>query len=81
MKAIEVKYLGPTNFKGSRYKAWTDGGSVTLSTDYALNSEENHKEAAKALCKKMNWHGILAQGSTPKIDVFVFVEDWTTFRV
>lgn len=58
-QAITTKYIGPTNFKGSRVKAiWRNpsgGLTVTLNWDYALNSEENHRAAAEALMAKYGW--------------------------
>lgn len=57
MKAITTKYLGPTNVKGSRIKATEpDGKSVTLHWDHALDAEENHAAAAKALMTKLDWN-------------------------
>ncbi len=63
MVAIKTKYLGPTNFRGSRVKAKTDCQQITINWDCALNSEENHQRAAQALCDKMGWTGKLATGS------------------
>jgi hypothetical protein len=54
-QAIVTKYLGPTNYRGSRVKATASAGSVTLSWDCALDSEENHQLAANALADKFNW--------------------------
>jgi hypothetical protein len=51
--AIVTKFLGPTNTRGSRVKAFLPSGlSVTLSWDHALNSQENHHKAAKACVQK-----------------------------
>jgi len=74
MKAIKTKYHGPTNFRGSRICA-SDGdrNRVYIGVNNELDSEDNHVNAAKALCKKMNWHGNLVRGSLPDCDVFVFV--------
>ena len=53
---IKTKYIGPTNYKGTRIKAihkrdnertWTK----TISWDYSLEAKENHLEAAKELIK------------------------------
>lgn len=52
MQAIQTKYLCPTNVRGSRYKAWCERGSITLSANDALNSDDNHKAAAEALKQK-----------------------------
>jgi hypothetical protein len=77
MQAIQVKFLGPTNTKGSRRKAWCDAGQVTVSTDFALNSEDNARKAAEALRDKLGWnaphYGAWECGSLPNGDyVFVF---------
>ena len=67
-QAIQVKYIGPTNYRGSRYKATAASGSVTVSVDNALSTEGNVIAAAQALCDKFGWskdmvHGQLADGS------------------
>lgn len=70
--AILTKYIGPTNYRDSRVKAYTESGrSITIPWDDALNSEENHNAAALALQTKMGWTDDLIQGGTPKGYVFV----------
>jgi hypothetical protein len=64
MQAILTKYLGPTNNRGSRYKATCEAGSVTLHGDHALNSEENHVRVARALITKLGWWHNEARGDT-----------------
>lgn len=55
MKAITTKYLPATDTKPSRIKASDrDGNSVTVSYT------QGHTEAVVQLCRKMNWHGSLA---------------------
>lgn len=54
-QAIVTKYIGPTNFRGSRIKATASAGNVTVSYDPALNSEDNHLAAAEALANKFGW--------------------------
>ena len=73
MKAIQVKYLGPTNYKGSRWKAWVEGGAnITLPYDHALNSEANARCAAQALAAKLAWRfPITGSGVLPNGD-YVF---------
>jgi len=75
MKAIKTTYLGPTNTRGSRIKA-SDGdkNQITISWQYALEADENHKAAAKALCDKMGWHGQMVMGGFPDCNVHVFIE-------
>jgi hypothetical protein len=68
-KAIVTKYLGPTNARDSRVKATAEGGlTKTLIWDDALNSEENHEAAAKALALRMGWPGDLIGGGLPNGD-------------
>ena len=58
MQAIITKYIGPTDYRGSRVKATCQAGSVTLNWDDALNSEQNHDAAALALVRKLEWNTI-----------------------
>jgi hypothetical protein len=58
MIAIQTKYLGPTNTKGARIKAFTcNGHSATIDYDYALGDELLHFKAVKALREKyaLDW--------------------------
>ena len=55
MKAIEVKYLAPTNSKGSRLKAFIKGTSVTEQLDYGNESDVQSLDLAQKLIKKLNW--------------------------
>ena len=54
-QAIETKYLGPTDHRGSRVRAKCQAGSVTLSWDHALDTVANHAAAARALIRKLGW--------------------------
>ena len=59
--AIHTKYIGPTNTKGSRIKASLRRDNKTLWTasvpfDHALNCEERHALAARALLQKYAPH-------------------------
>lgn len=65
MQAIQTKYLGPTNVRGSRVKAIAEAGSVTLSWNHSLNADGNHKAAAEALANKFGWHGKWFSGWLP----------------
>jgi hypothetical protein len=75
-QAIETKFIGPTNHRGSRIKASAQGGSITVSYDHALNSEQNHTVAAHALATKLGWDGVLIGGGNAKGNgnVYVFAE-------
>lgn len=55
-QAIETRYLGPTNTKGSRIKATAWAGSVTLPYNSELNVDQNHRAAAMALAAKCAEH-------------------------
>ena len=49
MQAILVRYLGPTNSRGSRFKASCDRGSVTIPYPYAAHRSDAPRQAAQAL--------------------------------
>ncbi len=73
MKAIETKFIGPSNVRGSRYAATdSDGNRVILSADHSLRSDMNHRRAAEALRDKMGWKGELVSGGTKYGETFVF---------
>jgi len=75
MKAILTKYIGPTDFRGARIKAWDmDGNSVTVSYPYEMNQEERHRFAANALRLKMKWHADIVGGAIKGGYAFVFVK-------
>lgn len=71
MQAIVTKFLGPTNYRGSRIKARCDAGSVVISLDYAESVEENHRIAAMTLVKKLGWDGRWIGGSLSDGHCFV----------
>jgi hypothetical protein len=52
MQAITTKFHDPTNRLGSRIKASCERGSLTVSWDYALGIEANHRAACDALLAK-----------------------------
>ena len=85
MIAIATKYHGATNHRGSRIIATTcNGQRLSMATDYALNSDENHARVATALANKMDWLPVyketgkpvykLVGGGTKSGMAFVFVE-------
>jgi|TARA_R100000084_G_scaffold90225_1_gene44231 hypothetical protein len=55
MKAIQIRYLPPTNTLGSRYKAFTKAGSLTIGYDYGVDDETQAKRLAYAYCSKYDW--------------------------
>ena len=76
MQAIQIKYLSPTNTKGSRWKATCSSGSLTKCYDHALNGEANAVEAAELLIKKLGWDhvGISSTGTLPNGDYVCMTE-------
>lgn len=75
-QAIQTRYLGPSNFRGSRIKASASGGSVTVAYDAGLTIDGNHEAACKALIAKMEWDvsgihsGTLANGDQAHVLTF-----------
>ena len=70
MQAIHTKYLPATNTRGSRIKATSAAGSVTIPYPHELSGQAVHRAAADALVAKMGWTyygsmlgGCLADGS------------------
>ena len=51
-QSIVTKYVGPTNFRGTRVKASCDRGHITVSWDSGQNYDENHHYAMAALLAK-----------------------------
>lgn len=55
MQAIQTKFLGPTDTKGSRIKATCAAGSVTIGYPHELSADTAHWSAAKTLIIKLGW--------------------------
>ena len=63
MIAIHTKYIGPSNSRGSRIKAYTadwgdrKGFQITIGYDYSLSDVAVHFKAVKALVEKykLDW--------------------------
>lgn len=74
MQSIITKQLGPTNHKGDRIKAKASycPTSVTIGYNYALSNEQNHRAAAEALARKLDWIGQFGGGSNG-MDSWVFI--------
>jgi hypothetical protein len=57
MKAIHTKYIPASNTKGSRIKAYVEGGlSATISYPHEYSYERCHFEAVKTLVEKHKLH-------------------------
>ena len=48
MQAIQTKYFGPTETRGSYFKATAKGGTAKVPYNYNLDTKENHRAAAGA---------------------------------
>jgi hypothetical protein len=83
MQAIQTRYIGPTNTRGSRIKAWCAAGSLTIPYPYEVNSGQPcHRKAAEALREKLGWNKPhygeeMLGGCLPNGDyVFIFNNAW-----
>ena len=76
MIAIECKFLGPTNTKGSRIKASANGHSITRPYDHALGDKSFGTVACEFARTFLDWtpDDTLIEGWTSKGRVFVFAE-------
>lgn len=97
MQAITVKYIGPTNTRGSRLKAICERGSVTIPYPHDASGDDKDWRAASALIEKFisedakkygtppgenPWRGPWACGASSKEAVFVRIfSDQYTFTV
>lgn len=78
MQTIITKYLGATNTRGSRIVAKCWNGKKTVSYDYSLNADANHKAAAYALIADLKeradvaW-SIVAVGELPDGTGYAFI--------
>ena len=52
MTAIVTKFHGATNRLGARVKAFCNRGSLTVSYNYDISSEANHRRACAALLSR-----------------------------
>ena len=69
MKAIQIKYMTPTNTKGSYLKAIAEGNnSLCVSYDYSLDTEQQARELAQMYCDQMQWGQIYGFGQLPNGD-------------
>ncbi len=64
MQAIETKYHGPGNVRGSRVTAKCERGKLTVSWDPSLNSDANHRRACRMLLEKFAREDVKEYGKT-----------------
>lgn len=75
-QSISTKYLGATNFRGSRVKATTSSGhTLTKEWDDGHNADWNHRNVAQRLADKLGWAGEWYGGGTERGCVFVNRDD------
>lgn len=73
MKAIQIKYLAPTNTQGSRLKAFVEGCKpLTVARDYAATYDSQEIELANEYIKTLDWNvKISGIGQIPNGDYVV----------
>lgn len=54
-QAIRTRWIGPTNTKGSRIQASCEARTIYVECEHALNMDENHAAAARALANRLEW--------------------------
>lgn len=54
-QAILTKYIGPTNHRGARVRAWCQAGSIMMPWDDGLDVDGNHDRAAHRLASQFRW--------------------------
>lgn len=77
MVAIETHYLGPTNFRVSRYVATASTGNrVVIRADDRLADTHNHAKAAETLRAKLDWgrYGPMLGGHTKQGMAWIFTK-------
>lgn len=65
LQAITTQFFGPTSCRGSRIKAKAAAGYVWFDYEHALNINDNHTAAAKALATRLDWKGDWYGGGLP----------------
>lgn len=78
MQVIQTRFVGPTDTKGARIKAWAEAGSVVISYPHELSGQACHRAAAQALANKFGWSYKYLGGQLPSGDyAFVPVHSWS----
>jgi hypothetical protein len=75
LASIITQYHGPTNRRGSRVSARSHCGRVFVAYDDGKSSTDNHRAAAKALCRKFGWQGRWWEGEMPDGKGNVYVKE------
>lgn len=76
MQSIQIKYLPATNIKRARLKATCEGGSITETKDYSIESSQQALNLAFKLAnQKLDWKvKKFSQGRFKGCDYFNIVE-------
>lgn len=85
--AITTRYVGPTNYRGSRIIATGPGLThdgpktrATVSWNYEIGSgEDQYRPAAEAIADQLRaagWHVTVGAGATLPDDGYVFILDY-----
>ena len=75
MKAIQTKFIGSSNTRGARVRAWIRGNVATVSWDYGSEVVDNHAAAVRKLVASLKWSGRLVGGTLPDESMaWVFVD-------
>lgn len=61
MKAVQVKYMGATDRRGARLKAWSESGHISEPLDYGQEIGEQARQLAKHYIEE-TWHGVEING-------------------
>jgi hypothetical protein len=73
LRAIQTKYLRPTNSRPARVKAFDCvGNSITCAWDSFDDDSRSHRLAAETLRDQLGWKGELIGGHTKDGMVFLF---------
>lgn len=69
MKAIQIKYCGPTATKGARWKVWAmDNAARYYPRDYSLDGQKDAERCASEYAAALCWNSELLIGTLPNGD-------------
>lgn len=54
-RIIETRYLGPTDYRGSRIVVRSTAGRMVVPWDHAIDAAANHDAAAAAYAARQGW--------------------------
>jgi hypothetical protein len=76
-RVVITKYIGPTNFHGSRISARAYGKRIIVTWDDALDVRDNHERAARELAKRQGWldgaASLVVGGCSPDDSGYTFI--------